>query len=117
MIVLPPETKPTHSWVWRSEPAVWFCVALASAVLVGLHVGVWADITVLGRWMGGICGEWAPPSAKNDPRCDGSLYWVSIAGYETAKWSAGGLCLAGVWLIVRKKRAERAAKAHRKDGA
>ena len=111
----PLQTKLTHSWAWRSDPAVWLCLALASVVLIGLAVGIWAEVTALGRWMGGICGEWGPPSAKNDPRCDGSLYSVWVAGFKTAKWSAGGLGLACVWLIVRKTRAGRAAKAHRKD--
>ena len=116
MMDAPPQTKSTHSWAWRSDPAVWLCVALASVVLIGLAVGIGADVTALGRWMGGICGEWAPPSAKNDPRCDGrSLLSWRVAGYSTAKWSGGGLCLAGVWLMVRKKRAGRAARPREKD--
>jgi hypothetical protein len=115
----PLRAKPAHSRAWRSEPAAWLCLILASVVLISLAVGIGAEVVALGRWMSATCGEWAPPSSKNDPRCDGSLYYVSIAGFRTAKWSAGGLCLASVWLIVRiivrKRRADRAAKADRED--
>ncbi|MGE5785209.1 MAG: hypothetical protein ACM3ZE_11495 [Myxococcales bacterium] len=94
--------KPTPSPL-RKEPAFWVCVVLVSAALMSVTVGVGARVTYLGQWMGGICGEWAPPGWRNDPRCDGSLKTLEQRAYTTAKWCGGALPFACAWLVVRRK--------------
>src|SRR5688572_24211881 len=95
------QATPKPSWTWRSEPGCSVSLVLLGVVLISLAAGSAAKLVVLGRWASGICGDWAPPGWKNDPRCDGSLLRWSDVGYLTAKWSAGALCLAIVWLLVR----------------
>lgn len=106
------------SRVWRIQPAVCLCILLLCVVLTSLAVGMGARVTYVGRWMSGVCGEWAPPGWRNDPRCDGSLYPLERCAYRTAKWSGGGLAAGCVWLIVRRARhrAEKRGEGGRGDG-
>lgn len=90
----------------RSEPAAWFCLALAGVLFLSIAVGIGAHVTLLGRWMGGMCGDWAPPGWKSDPRCDGSLYKVEDRAFAIAWFAGGGLCLACAWLVVCRRRAQ-----------
>lgn len=73
---------------WRSEPAAWLCLVFAGVVVISLAVGIGADLALLTRLNRRVCGEWAPPGWKNDPRCDGSLYPLKRRAYTTAKWMA-----------------------------
>lgn len=101
----PSRARPSDSSTWHSQPAGRLCLVLASFVLIALAVGKGAEVVALGRWMGRVCGEWAPPGWRNDPRCDGSVLVLKRRAYTVAKWSGGGLSLAFGWLIVSRKRA------------
>ena len=89
---------------WRAGPAATICTIFAASFIASLFAGACADTVLVGRWMAGTCGEWAPPGWKNDPRCDGSLYPLEVRAFTIAKWSAGGLCLASAWWTFRNRR-------------
>jgi hypothetical protein len=82
----------------------WLCLVLASIVLVSLVVGGWARLAPVALWMGGVCGEWAPPSSRHDPRCLENLLPREGRAFATAKWSAGGLLIASLWLLDRRRK-------------
>jgi len=89
---------------WRGGTEATVCVVLATVFAISLSVRIYADITMLGRWMGAICGEWAPPSSKYDPRCDDTLFKLKWRAVEVARWSGSGLCLASTWWTFRNRR-------------
>jgi hypothetical protein len=100
-----PSRIPRRPSRWRSDLTFWLCVFLASVALISLAVGKGAELVAVGRWMRGVCGEWAQPGWKNDPRCDGSLLRIKRPAYAIAKWSGAGLLLSCAWLVVRRKQA------------
>jgi hypothetical protein len=93
---------------YGSEPAARLCLVLTAALLLAVAVGFGAEMMALGRWFGGVCGDWAPPGWRNDPRCDGSLFDLQKGAYSTARVIGGALGLASVWLIARIVRRKRA---------
>jgi hypothetical protein len=81
-------------------------LAMASVVLISVLVGGWARWAPVARWMGGMCGEWAPPASTQDPRCQEDMRPLEHRAFATAKWSAAALVLASIWLLERQRRAQ-----------
>jgi hypothetical protein len=98
------EVGPLSSRRTWSDPAAKLSLLIAAALAVSVAVAAGAHLTLLGRWMSGTCGDWAPPGWGADPRCDGSLYLLKDRAFVAAGVSGAGLCLAFAWLMIRKKR-------------
>jgi hypothetical protein len=75
------------------------CLAIAGVLLICIAIGVGAQVTLLGRWMAGACGEWAPPGWQKDARCDGSLFLVGDRAYAAARYVAGALFVTCAWFL------------------
>jgi hypothetical protein len=82
--------------------------ALLSLLLFVAGWGTWGFValTVLSRWMGRVCGEWAPPESKWDPRCGGSITLWAKAGIVVGWVGLGGLVVScGILgaLVIRQR--------------
>jgi hypothetical protein len=98
------KTKPTPPRLPRWTPAAWLCLILAIIALVSLTVAMSASVASMGRWMGAVCGEWAPPGWKQDARCDETLEGVREYALTVARFGAAGFCLAAVWVAERRRK-------------